>query len=319
MELICLPFQQNCSAEWDDFVGKSWNATFLQSRRFLSYHGERFKDKSVFIVDDKNKIVGVFPAAENPFEPTEVVSHPGITYGGVLHQGALRGNMMIQTFKVLISYYSNLGYNTLKYKAVPSFYHKVPSCDDLYAMFRLKSELYRRDLSATIDLSNRPRLTKGRKSSLSKAKRFGIEILSGPEYIECFWSILENNLASKYGNKPVHSVDEMKLLYSRFPDDIKCIVGMIEGKVVAGTVLFYSLPTIHTQYIAGNDLGHDSGAIDTVLEHCIEDSRNMGARYFDFGINTENEGHLLNDGLYSFKASFGAGATMHEFYKILLE
>jgi hypothetical protein len=267
-------------------------------------------------MDERNKIVGVFPAALNPHDETEVISHPGITYGGVLHQGVLRGENMIQTFELLLEYYSKIGYSSLKYKAIPHFYHKVPSNDDLYAMFRFNAILYRRDISATIDLNNRPPLTKGRKSSLSKAKRFGVQVASGFEYIENFWDILESNLKLKYETKPVHSLEEIRILQSLFPDSIKCVVGLINNEVVAGTLLFITDTTVHTQYIAGNEVGHDSGALDTVLNYCIENSRKMGVRYFDFGINTENNGRVLNGGLYSFKASFGAGGSVHEFYEV---
>ncbi len=61
-------------------------ATFLHTRRFLAYHQDRFKDVSLLLANDKG-IVGLFPAALDPAEARTVVSHPGITYGGLLHSG----------------------------------------------------------------------------------------------------------------------------------------------------------------------------------------------------------------------------------------
>ena len=48
---------------WDKFIDEvSVNGSFLQSRRFLSYHDNKFKDTSLLIYK-KNKLVAVFPAA----------------------------------------------------------------------------------------------------------------------------------------------------------------------------------------------------------------------------------------------------------------
>lgn len=41
-------------------------------------------------------------------------------------------------------------------------------------------------------------------------------------------------------------------------------------------------------------------------------------KYFYFGISTEKNGQYLNEDLISFKESFGARATLCDFYKIKL-
>jgi hypothetical protein len=40
-----------------------------------------------------------------------------------------------------------------------------------------------------------------------------------------------------------------------------------------------------------------------------------GARYFDFGISTEQAGRYLNAGLIENKQSFGGRAIVHDFYE----
>lgn len=187
MSIELLPYDNNQESLWDAFVENSWNGTFLHSRLFLSYHRDRFKDNSILITESNTRrLLGVFPLAENPNDAMELISHPGITYGGIIHQGGLRGDTLIQCYSKVMEYFAQRGYKTLKYKAIPHFYHKIPSGDDIYAMSRLNFQRYRCDLSATIDLKNRPRITKGRKSGLSKARRFGIRILSGIEYLLLF-------------------------------------------------------------------------------------------------------------------------------------
>src|ERR1044071_4103148 len=116
------PYSEQDAARWDDFAPRAPSATFLHTRRFLSYHGERFRDVSALIEDEKHGLVGLFPAAEDPADARRVVSHPGITFGGVLHEGRLGGEAMIETLDALRAHYAGLGFERLRYKAVPHIY-----------------------------------------------------------------------------------------------------------------------------------------------------------------------------------------------------
>jgi len=103
-----------------------------------------------------------------------------------------------------------------------------------------------------------------------------------------------------------------------FPE-IKCLVGMMDDQVVAGVVLFCTTKVVHMQYAASSTLGHTVAAQTAVMAHALAKSREWGARYFDFGTSNEDEGWVLNEGLYRFKTSFGAGGVVHEFYEFSLE
>ena len=66
---------------WNQFVSESKNGTFLFNRNYIDYHNDRFVDFSVIIYSD-NKIIALFPASIS--SPNRVVSHGGLTYGGVI-------------------------------------------------------------------------------------------------------------------------------------------------------------------------------------------------------------------------------------------
>ena len=204
MDLRIRRFKSDDSENWDRLVYDSWNGTFLHSRRFLSYHGNRFEDFSFIIEDENKKLLGVFPAAVDPIMTDRIISHPGITYGGVVHNG-LRGMEMLHVLEIIANICEREGMRALRYKAIPYIYHRVPAQDDLYALFRLGAKLYRSDLSATIDLLNRPRPSKGRRNGLKKAERSGILIETDLSFLESYWVILERNLYEKFGVRPVHS------------------------------------------------------------------------------------------------------------------
>jgi len=304
---------------WDGCVQRAPMATFLHSRRYLSYHGDRFQDLSVLLEDQTEGTLGLFPAAADPNDRKRVISHPGITYGGLIHGRKLCGEQVIEAMRAVVEHYRQLGFASLQYKAVPYIYHRAPCSDDLYALFRLGATRCRCDLSCAIDLVNRPEPSRRRERGFKKALKNGVEIERGARFAAELWPILEENLERKYQTQPVHSLGEIIALQSSFPDRIECIVARVGSKVVAGVVLFLTQQVTHMQYAASSPEGHAICALDAILSHSIAAAQNRGVRYFDFGISNEKNGRYLNGSLYQFKAEFGGGGVVHEFFEIPLQ
>lgn len=309
-------YEPERASAWDDLVSRSCNGTFLHARRFICYHGDRFRDRSLVIEDRRARFAGVFAAAEDPGDPGIVVSHPGLTYGGIVHDGSLRGASMLGALEGIAAHYSELGYKRLRYKAIPAIYHSAPADDDLYALFRLGARRYRSDLSATIDLANRGPVEQRRLRSRRRAEAAGVRTEQGWNEIGAFWRILELNLSSRHGASPVHSLAEIRLLHERFPDEILLITAKIGEVPVGGTVLLAVGPVLHMQYTATTEEGRAACATDPVMEHAIALARQRGSRYFDFGTCTIDAGLTLDQGLYQFKASFGAGGIVYDHYEL---
>jgi hypothetical protein len=318
--VVVRSYQPSLADAWDELVGRSCNGTFLHTRRFLSYHGDRFVDHSIMLQDRRGRVTGVFPAAVSPACPETVVSHPGLTYGGLVHDGSVRGAFMIAALVEIADHYRRLGYSRLRYKAVPAIYHLEPADDDLYALFRLGGRRYRSDLSAAIDLGHRGRVTQRRIRSRRTAEAAGVSIDESWDEIGGFWDILEANLARRHDTAPVHSLGEIRLLHDLFPDEIILIVARVTGTLAGGAVLFAAGPVVlHMQYTATTEQGRTACVTDLVMERAIDLARRRGHRFFDFGVSTPHEGWCLDDGLYEFKVSFGAGGVVHDHYELDLQ
>jgi hypothetical protein len=226
---------------------------------------------------------------------------------------------MLEVLQDISGLYREMDLGCLRYKAVPYIYHTVPSNDDLYGLFRLGAARHRCDLSAVIDLDSRRDRSKLRLRDLRKAQRANVNVRFGPEYLEPFWAVLEANLRTKHSTWPVHNLDEIRYLHSKFPEQIRCIVGIVGRQVVAGVLLFQTTRVAHIQYSASNVEGNSVGASTSVIDYAISKSIDLGARYFDFGVSNEQEGRILNEGLHRFKTSFGAGGVAQEFYEVKLD
>jgi hypothetical protein len=218
-------------------------------------------------------------------------------------------------FREILFFLNSSDINVLKLKLLPVFYSNLPAQEIIYALFLVKARIFRVDTSLTILQEERLSYQSRRIRSIKKAKKLNHSIVKGNDY-KIFWNeILEPNLMSRFGNKPVHSLAEIELLAERFPKNISQVNIFVNDKIVAGSTIFETENVAHAQYISANDYGRESGAIDELFNYLIlELFKNK--KYFDFGICNEKEGKFLNHGLLDWKEGFGGRTFTHEFYEI---
>jgi hypothetical protein len=262
--------------------------------------------------------VAVLPAAEDPGDPSSVVSHPGITYGGLVHNESVRGDALVDALTIVSNYLTEAGYSRLRYKATPSIYHRRWCADDLRALFQLGAECVRCELSAAIDLASPAPPRHGRLDARKRAARAGVQVFSGWGDVSGFWRILEENLSRRYGAAPTHSLVEIEQLHELFPDAIELIVAKAEGELVSGAVMVAAGSAFHLQYSGSNEVGRRIGGLDAVLTEAIDRGQQRSCRFFSFGTSSINDGRAINQNLYDFKLSFGAGSFVQEHYEISL-
>src|SRR6476660_8658624 len=135
---------------WNGFVITAKNQTFLFNRGFMDYHMDRFEDHSLIITNDKGNIVGLFPANQSGNDAKKVVSHEGLTYGGLVMQKDVKLKSVISFFHQILQYYSSVGIEELILKDFPAFYNLSPTNEVDYIMYILGARLQRRDVAFVI-------------------------------------------------------------------------------------------------------------------------------------------------------------------------
>jgi hypothetical protein len=312
------PYEPADHDAWEKLAAGSWNGTFLHSRRYMSYAEDDFSDASLVVEDRRGRIAGIFPAAVHQSDPAMIESHEGISYGGLVHDGSLGGQLMLSALEEIAERYYHDGRRALRIKTVPHVYHRVPADDDVYALFRLGATRSRCHLASVIDVPNRPAPSKRRVRSLRKAERAGLQIERGTRLLEPFWFVLTERLGSKHQATPFHTWPQMQRLQTLFPEEIECVAGTLDGAVVAGVVLFRMGHLVHAQYIGSDDRGYETCALDLILQQCLDECQRGGIRYFSLGNSTLYGGRVFSESLYRFKAEFGAGTVAHESYDLRL-
>lgn len=306
---------------WNEFVKQSRQGTFLFDRNYMDYHQDRFHDHSLMIYY-KDKLYALLPANEvvsasnNEIPQKELVSHQGLTYGGLLTCNKMTAELTCETFEAIGNYLKQEGFSKLTYKAIPWIYHKIPSEEDLYALIHVgKASLSAREISTTILLQNKLRFSEQRRRGVNKAKKNSLIIRqSSQEDVFAFWNILNNNLQQKYHTRPVHSNEELQLLMSRFPENIIGYSVLKDEEVIAGTIIFITPQVIHTQYIGASEKGKEEGALDLLFDYLINQKK-WNTPYFDFGKSTEDRGNYLNTNLIHQKEGFGGRGVAYDTYE----
>ncbi len=296
--------------EWDDFVNHSKNGYFLFNRDYMEYHSDRFYDFSLMFFKG-NKLMAVIPAN---IEDDKVISHGGLTFGGIISNKKMEIPIMLGIFQKLKEYLKLQGVKELIYKPIPHIYHTIPAEEDLYALFLNKAKLIRRDVSSTIYIDEKLSYSRNMKRKIRKGKEVGFKIQKSQNYEE-FMKIEEKRLDEKYGVKPTHTGKEIKLLASKFPGNIKLFTAEKGEEIYGGVIIFESKYIAHGQYQASTDEGLRLNCNDLILDYLISDYY-KDKKYIDFGISNENNGLYLNEGLVHYKSQFGAHAVVHDFYRL---
>lgn len=326
-----LKYEPSMRADWDEFVGKSKNATFLLKRDYMEYHSDRFCDHSMAFVGDDGRFVALLPAN---IEGDTLYSHKGLTYGGILMSDKTSGGDLVEMFALMKEQLPSFGIRKLIYKAIPHIYHRQPSEEDLYALFRFDAKLTIRNLSTVIDMRQPMRSSRLGKRAVKRQKHNNVEVLE-IDTVSPFWDIVVHDRRERHNVKPVHTAEELNYLKSKFPENIRIYVALVpEGvgsdanvgqtddyywsdgrKIVGGAVIYLDKDVIHLQYAACTHEGKDLYATDVIYHELIFNIYPQ-ANYFDFGISNEDAGRYLNLGMVAHKEEFGGRSVVYDTYEL---
>jgi hypothetical protein len=297
--------------DWQSLLAESRNGLFLFDRAYMEYHSDRFPDFSAIAYVDGRAAVAI-PATMQAGSG-EAFSHSGLTFGGFIIRRDLRGEAALACIDALLDAMRGWGAAELEVRLLPQFLAAYPSAEADYALWRRGFTLVRRDLSSALPLRKPMPFNTSKKQAIAKARKAGLSVTTGE--LAAFHALLGNVLEERHGVAPVHSLKELELLSSRFPDEIFLRSVAREGRMLAGIVV-YRYPTAwHTQYMAVSDEGRGLGALDLIIAELIDEAAQGGADWLSFGTSTTDQGLHLNEGLLWQKESFGARSVTHDFLR----
>lgn len=296
---------------WDRYVSTARNATFLFYRDYMDYHADRFHDFSLLFYKGQ-RLYAILPAHR---EATALCSHFGLTYGGLLMNNHVTAADTCTLFDELNEWLWAQGFQKVVYRPVPWIYHVYPSEEDLYAIYwKCGARLQSRNIGTAISMRQNLRWRKDHLQRLRKAEASGLIVRSDAPPLAEFWEILKANLMNRFQAKPVHTLEEIALLKTRFPNNI-VQYSVYKDEHIIGGILFYITPqVIHSQYSATNAAGKEFGAMEAIYNQVMYHDYPQYP-YLDFGSSTEQNGAFLNEGLISHKEGYGGRSVVYDTYE----
>jgi hypothetical protein len=225
----------------------------------------------------------------------------------------------------LARHYRAEGVARLTYKTVPLHLTTIPSQGDRYALWRLGATMTRRDLWSVVWTHEDVEITSHLRRQLRIADRHDLTVseVNGPEDYRRYHRMLSANLDERHGIKPVHTAAELIDLRARLGDAVSLWIVAANGQhdvPLAGIWLFrFGQVAWHTQYTASSPEGREKRAMHFLMQHLLTLARAEGIAALSYGALTEQEGLVINPGLERFKAEFGGGLLIHDFFTLPLE
>lgn len=295
---------------WNRYVAKARNATFLFYREYMDYHSDRFHDHSLLFYVG-NHLHSVMPAHE---VGELFCSHRGLTYGGLLMDVDVTTADVLVLFEQLNEYLREQGFRKVLYRSIPWVYHRLPAEEDLYAMFwKCKARLQQRMSGTVIFVDEHLRWRKDHRRRLKQAQTAGVRVERDASLAE-FWPILNDNLQRKFQAQSVHTLEEIQLLKSRFPDQIIQYNAYLDNQIVGGITFYLMGHVLHGQYSGTNDVGKQAGAMEAIYDQVLQRDY-PHIRYLDFGTSNEQGGLVLNEGLIAHKEGYGGRTVCYDTYE----
>ncbi len=276
----------------------------------MDYHNDRFSDYSLMFYVG-NHLHSVLPAhAVGDF----FCSHRGLTYGGLLMDEDVTTADVLILFEELNEYLRCQGFRKVLYRAIPWVYHRLPSEEDLYAMFwKCGARLQQRMSGTVVFMDEHLRWRKDHRRRFKQAQTACLRVERDASLSE-FWPVLNDNLQRKFQAQSVHSLEEITLLKSRFPEQIIQYNAYLGQQIVGGITFYVMGHVLHGQYSGTTDDGKRLGAMEAIYNQVMyHDYTHM--RYLDFGTSNEGGGLVLNEGLIGHKEGYGGRTVCYDTYE----
>jgi hypothetical protein len=297
---------------WDDAIRSSINGTLFHTRRFLSYHGDRFVTSERFVgfAGVKKGILARFSfIIENREGVRTLLSPYGASYGGLVFSRLPSYSEADGVAQALIALFQEFDVDEA-YLTFPIAACCVAALDT--ATFALShrgfildsrdvTSIYKRGLSKPSERVRR---------SAAKARKLGVNLSWEPP-LDDVWRVVDATYR-KHGVPPTHTREDFAKLQELCSSDIRACAAYYDGKPAAALGLFRLTESVDSAfYICHDPELQQSQALSLLVLECL-DQLPDSVSYFSFGTSTYYMQPRHN--VFEFKDSFAKIGQYRETY-----
>ncbi|WP_405371049.1 hypothetical protein [Nonlabens sp. Asnod2-A12] len=298
MTLTIQQYHPDLKRVWNDFIDHSINGTFLLHRDFMDYHHDRFKDHSLLVFNE-DALICCIPAHT---VQDSIYSHRGLSYGGLILNKISAQNIDL-VLELFVEYVKGHAFAKAELQPPPLSYNTINSEIAKYLKnygFKINRVLHNQYVNLKEEVNVSPKKSIGYRNG----KFDGLSIHKGSDF-KSFWDfVLVPQLDSRHASKPVHNVEEIELLHSRFPEQIIQHNAWRDGELLAGITFFIKDKVVKSQYASSSLKGMKTDAVGFIYMEAMKEFKEKGFSIMDYGPVNERDG-AINEGLLRFKKQLG--------------
>ena len=326
-----LKYSHNMNTQWDQFISDSFNGTIFHSRKFLAYHIDRNFEDCSLIFKKRGTIIAVLPAAIINKDQKTFFSHPGASFGGIVHKNLSFDDCNI-ILELINTFCVENKFDSIFIVQTPTIYNKHNQNE--IVDYTLKLNHYKNIenyisnvLIVENDIKNQIiKIAKNKNRTLGfydgLIKDYELEFKWVDDFDD-FYPILISN-KKKHNARPTHSKKELEVLKTSFPSDVLQLMlyhknipigGMTIFKAnTKGAILFYSM--FDYEY-------NKMQPIPLLMHYIIRWAKENDLIFIDYGIShmPQADNPLTpSKSLIKFKEEFGCfGIIRNAYNKIINE
>lgn len=304
---------------WDVFINASINGTIFHKRKFLSYHGDRFKEGQKFLVMlDGNVLFAQISLTIAEDDNGEVIAKSpyGASYGGFIFQKQPAYHKGKEVVEAFIEY--------LKENNVTRFVitHPIACCslvslDTFY--FNLLEQGFKsvnRDISNVVCLHDDQGIeglvSSKARNMARKAQKNEIKVIANAP-ISDFWNVIDKTYM-KLQKIPTHTKIEFEELVDLFPNEIYADVAYYNDIPVAGIGCFRINKEVNSSFYLCQDPEYQAlQGLSLLVINILKQCQSQGCKYFDFGTSSANMQARVN--IFSFKENYTKTGMFRETFE----
>ncbi len=320
-DIDVVSFAPSLEDSWNSFVETSNNGTEFHRTDFLDYHSEnKFNFRHLMFYRD-GKLVSVLPGAVS----NGIFRSPaGASLGGFVLAPCAGLEITDALVKSFVSWCRREGLKKVFIGQPMSVYRRLPDESMefalLYNEFTVCDAMYSSisDLEQTGDRLQMPIKTR---YNINRSERYGIKAVKSDNF-ESFYPILVEN-KMKFGCGPTHTIGDLERIRELRPDLLQLFLAMLDGKIIAGLMLFLISPVCALNFYTAQDYEyHKYNPVSFLIEHSMRWCREKGYRYYDYGVSmdTASPNPLeVSWSLVQFKESLGLTGCVRKTYSRRLQ
>lgn len=276
---------------WDSFVNKHQDSTNYHQYGWRKVVEKSFGHRTMYLTatNSQNEICGILPFVQmkSLMFGSFLVSLPFFNYGGLLVSDNSAVAVMLNASRNMLDE-SGVDYIELRH---------LKACDDIGATRQHK-------VTMILDLEKNEEkqwdvLDAKVRNQVRKAEKNGLLAVTGRlELLDGFYDVFSRNMRDL--GTPVYGRNFFSNVLEEFPDNTRILSVLHDGRTIASALLTWFKDTLEVPWASSNRDYRHLCPNNILYWEAIRFAIGLGARLFDFGRSTPDEG------TYKFKKQWGA-------------